>query len=58
VASRLVSAAGLGVIVAGIAFMILGVALALEGRIYASLLSSASGATALLVGADLVRSEG
>ncbi len=40
---------------AGVAFMALGVYLALSGRVYASLLAAASGATVLLVGADLIK---
>ncbi len=55
-ASKLAAAMGLTIALAGIAFMAVGVYLALAGRVYASLLASASGATALLVGADLVRS--
>ncbi len=55
-ASRLTAAIGLTIALAGIAFMAAGVYLALAGRVYASLLASASGATALLVGADLIRS--
>ena len=41
--------------VVGVAFMGLAVYLALASRVYASLLAAASGATVLLVGADLMK---
>jgi hypothetical protein len=46
---------GVVLVAVGIAFMAFGIYLAITGRVYASLLSSASGATVLLVGADIVK---
>jgi len=53
--AKLAQALGASVVAVGIGFMAAGVLLALQGRVYASLLSVASGATALLVGADMLQ---
>jgi len=46
---------GVFLVAAGVAFMAFGVYLAVIGRVYASLLSAASGASILLVGADVIK---
>jgi len=53
VAHRIV--AGYAIAAAGLALMAAGVALAYNGRIAAALIAAASGATALIVGSDLLK---
>ncbi len=55
-AARARIVAGYVLVAAGLAFMLLGSLLAYRGGVTAGLLSAASGATALVVGGDLLKS--